>query len=709
MSGGYSIGVDIGGTFTDFVLLDEDSGSLRLHKKLTTPDDPARGAVEGLEELLEPAGVSLADCSTLVHGTTLVTNALIERRGVKTALLTTKGFGDVLEMGREQRYDIYDLFLQYPEPLVPRRWRAEVDERMTRDGEPLQVPDLQAVRGVLEDLLDEGVEAVAVCFLHSYRNSAHEGAVADAIRRDFPQLSISVSSEVVPEVREFERTSTTVCNAYVQPLVDRYLGHLEEELAARGFDGRFLLMQSSGGLAAPETVRRFPVRLLESGPAGGAAVAAFLSRALDIPELVSFDMGGTTAKVCLVRGGEPDLAAEMEAARVHRFKKGSGITVKAPVVDLIELGAGGGSIAGADRLGLLRVGPRSAGADPGPASYGLGGERPTVTDACLVLGYFDPNYFLGGTMRLDHPAAERALQGLGRELGLSTTEAAWGVYSVVCENMASAARVHIIEKGQDPRRFPMIAFGGAGPAHATRVARTLGAPEVVVPPVSGVASALGFLVTPASFEFARSRPGELRSLHWQEVAGLYDDMEENAREMLAASGVGPGRVRLERRAEMRLSGQFHDIEVPVPKGPLTKETAWRMAEAFDAEYRRLFHAVPPGYEPMVLNWRLRASGPEPGLRLQDVAALLAGGDGRANPSAPPRVLGSPKGRREAYFPEAGGYLEAPVYDRYELGDGFRAEGPVIIEEKESTVVANPGDVLEVDGLGNIRIQIGGGS
>ena len=709
MSGGYGVGVDIGGTFTDFVLLDEDSGNLRLHKNLTTPDDPARGAVEGLEELLEPARISLADCSTLVHGTTLVTNALIERRGVKTALLTTKGFGDILEMGREQRYDIYDLFLEYPEPLVPRRWRVEVDERMTHDGESLRAPDLQAVRGLLENLLDEGVEAVAVCFLHSYRNPTHEGAVADAIRRDFPQLSVSVSSEVVPEIREFERTSTTVCNAYVQPLVDRYLGRLEEELGVRGFDGRFLLMQSSGGLAAPSTVRRFPIRLLESGPAGGASVAAFLGKALGVQELVSFDMGGTTAKICLVRGGEPDLAAEMEAARVHRFKKGSGITVKAPVVDLIEIGAGGGSIAGSDRLGLLRVGPRSAGADPGPACYGLGGEQPTVTDACLVLGYFDPDYFLGGTMSLDIQAAGRALEGLGRELKLSTIEAAWGVYSVVCENMASAARVHIIEKGQDPRRFPMVAFGGAGPAHAARVARTLGATEVVVPPVSGVASALGFLVTPASFEFSRSRPGELRSLPWEEVVSLYDDMEEKARGSVAASGVSPGDVRLERRAEMRLSGQFHDIEVPVPEGPLSKETARRMVEAFEAEYRRLFHAVPPGYEPMVLNWRLRASGPEPGLRLQDVAASLTGAYGRADPSDSPLTLGSPKGRRKAYFPEAGGYVETPVYDRYQLRHGFRTNGPVIIEEKESTVVANPGDILQVDGLGNIRIEIGGSS
>jgi 5-oxoprolinase (ATP-hydrolysing) len=707
MSGSYHVGVDIGGTFTDFVLLDEGSGDLRLHKKLTTPDDPAQGAVEGLEELLEPAGISLAACRTLVHGTTLVTNALIERRGVRTALLTTKGFRDILEMGREQRYDIYDLFLEYPEPLVPRRWRVEVDERMTRDGESLQAPDLETVRGLLGGLLAEGVEAIAVCFLHSYRNPAHELAVANAIRQDFPGVSVSVSSDVVPEIREFERTSTTVCNAYVQPLVDRYLGRLEEELRARGFDGRFLLMQSSGGLAAPSTVRRFPIRLLESGPAGGASIAAFLGKGLGVRELVSFDMGGTTAKICLVRGGEPDLAAEMEAARVHRFKKGSGITVKSPVVDLIEIGAGGGSIAASDRLGLLRVGPLSAGADPGPACYGLGGEEPTVTDACLVLGYFDPDYFLGGTMSLDIHAAGHALEGLGRQLQLSMIEAAWGAYSVVCENMASAARVHIIEKGQDPRRFPMVAFGGAGPAHAARAARTLGATEVVVPPVSGVASALGFLITPASFEFSRSRPGELRSLPWEEVASLYDDMEEKARGTLAASGVSPGDVRLERRAEMRLSGQFHDIEVPVPKDLFSKETARRMVEAFEAEYRRLFHAVPPGYEPMVLNWRLRASGPEPGLRLQNVAASLAGTDGGADPSDSPITLGSPKDRRKAYFPEAGGYVETPVYDRYQLRHGFRAKGPVIVEEKESTVVTNPADVLEVDGLGNIRIEIGG--
>ena len=700
MTGTFGVGIDIGGTFTDLVLLDESSGGLSLHKRLTTPDDPARGAMEGLAELLDEAGVSLTDCGTLVHGTTLVTNAVIERRGARTALLTTAGFADLIEMGREQRYDIYDLFLRYPEPLVPRRWRVEVDERMTRDGETLRAPNVDGALRDVERLVEEGVESVAVSFLHSYRNPEHEQTVAGAVRERFPELSISVSSDVVPEIREFERTSTTVCNAYVRPVVDRYLARLESELRERGFGGRFLLMQSSGGLAAPETMRRFPIRLLESGPAGGASVAAFLGQALGMGDLISFDMGGTTAKVCLVRDGRPDLVSEMEAARVHRFKRGSGMTVSSPVVDLMEIGAGGGSIAKGDRLGLLRVGPRSAGADPGPACYGLGGDQPTVTDACLALGYFDPNYFLGGTMPLDPSAAGRTLEELGESLGIDTTEAAWGVYGIVCESMASAARVHVVEKGQDPRRFPLIAFGGAGPAHAARVARALGAPEVVVPPVSGVASALGFMVTPASFEFSRSHPGELRGISWEEASDIFEDMEDGARKTLAASGVLAEEVRLERRAEMRLSGQFHDIEVPVPEGPLDRGTAGIMEDSFARAYRKLFHAVPQGYEPMVLTWRLRASGPEIDLGMEGVAGSLAGANGTA--SRRPE-----KGTRRAYFPETEGYVETLVYDRYALAEGFRAEGPAIIEERESTAVVNPGDVVAVDGFGNLRITVGG--
>lgn len=700
MSENYGVGVDIGGTFTDFVLLDERTGALGLHKRLTTPDDPARGAMEGLSELLQDAGTSLEDCGTLVHGTTLVTNAIIERRGAKTALLTTRGFGDLIEMGREQRYDIYDLFLRYPEPLVPRRWRVEVAERMTREGEPLGAPDAGKVLRDVERLVADGVESVAVCFLHSYRNPEHERLVAEAIREGFSGLLVSVSSEVVPEIREFERASTTVCNAYVRPVVDRYLGRFESALRDRGFGGRFLLMQSSGGLADPQTMRRFPIRLLESGPAGGAAVAAFLGRALGVEDLISFDMGGTTAKVCLVQGGRPDLVTEMEAARVHRFKKGSGMTISTPVVDLMEIGAGGGSIAHNDRLGLLRVGPRSAGADPGPACYGLGGDRPTVTDACLALGYFDPGYFLGGTMPLDRSAAERTLKDLGESLGISETEAAWGVYGVVCESMASAARVHVVEKGQDPRRFPLVAFGGAGPAHAARVARALGATEVVVPPVSGVASALGFMVTPASFEFSRSHPGELRAMAWAEASGIFEEMEDRARTTLAASGVPAKEVILERRAEMRLAGQFHDIEVRVPDGPLDRGTAGIIEESFAKAYRHLFHAVPPGYEPMVITWRLRASGPEVGLCLEGVSESLTGSGGTGGGR-------SQKGTRRAYFPEAGGYVETRVYDRYALTEGFRTEGPAIVEERESTAIVNPGDVVEVDGFGNLRITVGG--
>jgi 5-oxoprolinase (ATP-hydrolysing) len=691
---GCRVGVDIGGTFTDLVLIDQ-GGGLRLHKVLTTPDDPAEGALSGLAELLDAHGLSLDACDTLVHGTTLITNAVIERRGVPTGLLTTRGFRDVLEMGTEQRYDIYDLFLRYPDPLVPRRLRLEVDERIAGDGGVVSPLDEDQVLTAAGELVAHGVGALAICFLHSYRNPDHERRAAALVREAFPELAVSVSCDVVPEIREFERASTTVCNAYVQPLIDRYLERLEGELRARGFRGRFFLMQSSGGLAGPETARAFPVRLLESGPAGGAMVAAFLGRGAGIEDLLAFDMGGTTAKMCVITGGRPDLAAEIEAGRVHRFKRGSGLPVKVPVLDLMEIGAGGGSLAGRSQLGLLQVGPRSAGADPGPACYGRGGEEAAVTDACLALGYLDPRYFLGGAMELDQAATMRALGRLGGSLGLGMAEAAWGVYQVVCESMASAARVHVIEKGRDPRRLPLIAFGGAGPLHAARVARALGAPEVVVPPVSGVASALGFLVAPATFEFSRSRPAELRQLDWGEVAALYGELEEQGRATLVAAGVPTEAVRFERSAEMRLSGQFHDIEVPVPDGRLDEAAAARLAEAFVAEYRRLYHAVLPGYEPLVLNWRLRALGPEPHVRVPPSSALAASGTAR-----PPRAC------RRAYFPEAGGFVETPVLDRYALAAGERVDGPAIVEERESTTIVNPGDRLLVDERGNLRIVIG---
>lgn len=686
------IGMDIGGTFTDYVLIDSQN-RLHLHKRLTTPGNPARGALAGLDELLQRSGFSLAQVEHIVHGTTLVTNAIIERQGARTALLTTRGFRDILEMGFEQRYDIYDLFLPYPEPLVPRAWRLEVDERITRDGEVLQSPDLAVVQQQVAQLVDQGLEALAIGFLHSYRNPIHEQQVARQIRQAFPQLSVSVSSEIVPEIREYERFNTTVANAYVQPLMNRYLDELTQVLTRQGFTGHFLLMQSSGGSATVEVARRFPIRFLESGPAGGALVTRFMGQQLNAPDLIAFDMGGTTAKASLIRDYQPEVAPLMEAARVHRFKPGSGLPVKAPVIDLIEIGAGGGSIAQLDSLGLLKVGPRSAGADPGPACYGLGGTFPTVTDAALILGYFDPGYFLGGTMTLSLEAARTAYQPLAQQLGVSVEEAAWGVYRIVCENMAQAARVHIIEKGHDPRRYSMMAFGGAGPAHAARVARILGSPEVLIPRVSGVASALGFLVAPLSFEFSRSYPIELRQANWAEVDHLYQQLEAQAHQVLQEAGVPLQQIRLERRADMRFSGQFHDLEVEIPNGPVEASLAPLLAQRFEEAYARLYHSVLPGYQPMVLNWRLRAVGPELQLDLEQPTTPQASAEGAL------------KGRRLVYYPEAGGPIEVPVYDRYRLQPGMELAGPAIVEEHESTTVVGVSDQVGVDHLGNLRIKV----
>ena len=691
--GSYRVGLDIGGTFTDLVLLDEATGELLVHKILTTPEDPARAALTGLEEICAAAGIAVGDVTVLVHGTTLVTNAIIERRGARTALLTTRGFRDILEMGKEQRYDIYDLFLRFPDPLVSRRHRLELDERVAADGEVLAPLDGGAVGRLAEQLAADGVEAVAVSLLHSYRNPANERAALEAIRAAAPRLAVSLSSDVVPEIREYERTCTTVCNAYVQPLLDRYVGRLESTLGERGFTGRFTLMQSTGGAVSPETARRFPIRLLESGPAGGALVAAFFGGPLGLSDVVGFDMGGTTAKICLIRDGRAAIAPEMEVARVHRFKRGSGLPVTVPTVDMMEIGAGGGSIAWVDSLGLLKVGPHSAGAEPGPACYGRGGREPTVTDACLVLGYFNEASFLGGTMPLDRPAAVAALERVGAPLRLDAVGAAWGIHQIVVESMAAAARVYLIERGQDPRRFALIAFGGAGPSHAARVAQILAMTEVIVPPASGVASALGLLVAPVSVELVHSLPGPLDALPWDRVAALYAEMEARGLTALAAAGVTPGAIVRERRAEMRLLGQFHDIEVPVPDGPLGAETAGRLAAAFEAEYRRRYGVFLADRPIQALNWRITVTGPRPDVRL------------RTGEPGPADAGGALQARRPAYFPETGGFVEAPVYDRARLRPGMRGDGPAIIEEREATTVVGPDDAFAIDAAGNLRLTV----
>ncbi len=690
----WRVGFDIGGTFTDFVLYDGTGRAVRLHKCLTTPDDPAQGALDGLAALLDGAGLALADIGDLVHGTTLVTNAIIERRGARVALLTTAGFRDILEMGTEQRYDIYDLFLRFPEPLVGRALRREVAERITRDGLVLTPLDLDQVRAELRALVAAGVEAVAVCFLHSYRNPVHERAVGDLIAAEFPHLVASLSSEVVPELREYERGTTTVANAFVQPLMDRYVRRLEAELARRGFAGRFSLMQSAGGLATPEMARRFPIRLLESGPAGGGLATALFGLTAGKPDVISFDMGGTTAKACLIQDGRAAIAPAMEAARVHRFKKGSGLPIKAPVIDMIEIGAGGGSIAELDAVGLLKVGPRSAGAAPGPACYGRGGTEPTVTDANLVLGYLDPGFFLGGRMALDKAAAEAALATLAGPLKLSAAEAAWGIYSVVCESMAAAARVHLVERGADPRRYAMVGFGGAGPAHAARVARILGVSEVIIPPASGAASALGFLAAPVSFEAARSAPQVLdEGVDFGAVNAVLDELEAQGRALLAEAGIQGDAVTVTRQAEMRLLGQVHEITVALPDGRLGPERLDELRRRFAEEYTRLYTHLYSGAVIQALSWRVLVAGPAPELG-------LGAGDAGSN------LRPAGKGRRPAYFP--GGFVDAEVYDRYALRPGDRIDGPAIIEEREATTVVPPGDSVEVDGSLNLRLTVGHG-
>jgi 5-oxoprolinase (ATP-hydrolysing)/N-methylhydantoinase A len=688
----WRIGFDIGGTFTDFILHDGETGALRLHKRLTSQPDPSEAALAGLEELCAEAGIALADVGELLHGTTLVTNAVIERRGAKLGMITTQGFRDVLEMGTEQRYDIYDLFLRFPAPMVPRARRLGVPERLDRDGKVITPLDRAAVRAALAALVRDGVEAVAVCFLHAYRNPMHEQAVAEIIRAEYPNLAVSLSSEVVAELREYQRFATTCANAYVQPLMDRYLGRLETELAARGFRGDFRLMHSAGGLVSASAARAFPIRLLESGPAGGGLATALFGELAGKPDALAFDMGGTTAKACLIEHGRAEIAPMMEAGRVHRFKKGSGLPIKAPAIDMIEIGAGGGSIASIDEVGLLRVGPHSAGSTPGPACYGRGGTQPTVTDANLLLGYYDPGFFLGGKMALDVEAARDAIGALGAKLGLSVEETADGIRKVVIESMAAAARVHLVEKGKDPRNYAMVGFGGAGPAHAAEVARALGMREVIIPPASGAASALGFLAAPLSFEAVRSHPVELTAdFDAAALAAVLRGLEAQGRARLAEAGVAEGDITVERSADMRLVGQMHEIAVGLPPGEITPARAEELRAAFVGAYAARYTTPPAGARFEAISFRVRCLGPVPKLSLE---GATAGGAGA-----------SLKGTRRAWF--AGGWHATPVHDRYALKPGETIAGPAIIEEREATTILAPGDTLRVDAARNLRITVAG--
>ena len=688
----HRVGIDIGGTFTDLVLIDDATGERAIGKFLTTPDDPSEAVEEGLRGLLEREEVDSSQLNTIIHGTTLVTNALIERRGAPTALLTTDGFRDAVAIGTEHRYDMYDIFLEKPEALVPRSLRYGIRERVLDDGSVLRELDEEQVRSVAGELLERGIGAVAVSFLHGFRNPAHEQRVVEILAEEAPGVAVSLSSEVSPEIREYERTSTTIANVYVRPLVERYLRKLEGRLRDLGFDGSFYVMLSNGGTASVETACRFPVRLLESGPAAGALAAAFHGKAAGFSDVLSFDMGGTTAKACLIDDGEPLTSTDFEVARVYRFKKGSGLPVKTSVIEMIEIGAGGGSIARVGPLGLPKIGPESAGADPGPACYGRGGEEPTVTDADLLLGYLDPNFFLGGRMTLDYGAAEKAIKKISDTLGLDPIEAAWGIHQVVDENMANAARVHAVERGKDPRKYLLLAFGGAGPVHAHRVARALGVPGFVAPLGAGTASAFGFLCAPLSFDLARSLYGRLDELDWDAANAALADMEDEGRELLQASGVPDEDVRVRRLGEMRYVGQGHEVGVRLPEGTLGPEDVENISEGYREEYRRLYRREGPDVPLETITWRVEVSAPRPEIPQEE---------GEVDPRP---LGGARKGKREIYLPESGGFTVVPVYDRYSLDPGAAFDGPAVVEERESTVIVGPDSHAEVDGARNLIVR-----
>jgi len=688
----YRIGVDIGGTFTDFVLLDTGSGKLEGFKLLTTPDDPSRAVFAGLQEIGRLFGVAPADVGTIVHATTLATNTLIEQRGAKIGLITTEGFRDVLEMRRETRYDDLDLAPEFPPPLAPRHLRQGVKERLLSDGSVHLPIDEADVRRVVTQLKNAGVETLAVCLLHASANPQHEAAVARIAAESFDPELVSISSQVQPEIREYERMCTTAANAYVQPRVRRYLASLTAGIAERGYRAPLYIMQSNGGFAGPSESSLFPVRLIESGPAAGAIAAADYGRESGCDDLISFDMGGTTAKIAVLKERSPRLASQMEVARVHRFKPGSGYPIRCPSIDLSEIGAGGGSIAAVDSLGLVRVGPRSAGASPGPACYGRGGSEPTVTDADLVLGYIEPEYFAGGRIKLDRTAAERAIRSrICEPLGLDLTRAAWGIHDIVNQNMATAARLHVLERGEDPRRYTLVAFGGAGPIHAHRVAAALGIRRVLHPYNAGVASARGLMVAPMAMDLVRTYHVRLESIDWAKVTQLYEEMEARAREVMgSAAGAHPTFTRI---GDFRYRGQGYEIQTTLPAGPYRESSHAAFQEAFQAAYEAIFGRRIANVAVELVNLRLFARGSQ-----LDTRIVAGGGYSGGKPAR--------KGERQVYFGETRDYVACGIYDRKRLNPGDGIEGPAILEEDDTSVVIAPGSRGVVDAASNVIVTIG---
>jgi N-methylhydantoinase A len=691
----YRLGCDIGGTFTDFVLLDDRTGEIRINKCLTTPSDPSDAVENGIRDLEKTVPGFVKELDEVIHGTTLVINSIIERKGARTGLITTKGFRDVLELGREIRYAPYDVFAEFPEPLIPRKFRLEVDERVRSDGSVIRPLDPEEARDVVQRLIHMGVESLAVCLINSFENPAHELVIKDMVEKAFPEIPVSISYEVLPQIREYERTSTTVTNAYVKPLTGRYLSRLSKRLESIGSKGKLFIMLSSGGITSVETAAEFPVRIIESGPTAAVISGQYYGKLFDIPEMFCFDMGGTTAKSCLIQKGVASVVPTFEVGRVQRFMKGSGLTIQVPVVDLMEIGAGGGSIAKVSKMGTLQVGPESSGAEPGPICYGRGGRDPGVTDADLLLGYLDENYFLGGDMRLDKEAARQGVEeSIAKPLGLSFIQAVWGIHDLINETMAGAAKTHIAEKGGNPGVATVIAFGGAGPVHAYGLAKKLGSPRLIVPPNAGVGSALGFFTAPRAFDLVRSHMAALATADFGQIEEIFREMEAEGARTLRKGGTAD-KIKFERSVDVRFVGQGSETNIPVMEpdfGRVKKET---IRNRFDEKYKNLYGRTYPESAVEFINFRVRASLPERLLQLPRMEKKEGSlGDAK-------------KGRRKAYSGIAGDFIPFTVYDRYKLFPGAGFEGPAIVEERESTVIVGEDASVSVDEFGFLWIDLEG--
>jgi N-methylhydantoinase A len=687
------LGCDIGGTFTDFVLVNGDTGEFQINKCLTTPGDPSDAVEQGILELLEREPGFMPKIDEIIHGTTLVINAIIERKGAKTGLITTKGFRDVLELGREIRYDAYDIFAEYPLPLVPRSLRFEVTERITSDGRVIQDLEEKDVQKVLSELLELGIESLAVCLLNSYENPVHEKKIQDMVKQLAPDLSLSTSFEVLPQIREYERTCTTATNAYVKPITARYLAKLSSRLETLGFNGKLFIMLSSGGITSVETAQQFPVRIIESGPTAAVIASQHYGRMFQIKDIFCFDMGGTTAKSCLIQKGHAGLVSTFEVGRVQRFKKGSGLPIQVPVVDLMEIGAGGGSIAKMSKMGLLQVGPESAGADPGPACYGRGGGNPTVTDADLLLGYLDPDYFLGGTMPLDREASEKAMAAkVAGPLGTSVEEAAFGIHDLINETMAAAAKTHIAEKGGNPNIVTISAFGGAGPVHAYGLAKKIGAPRILVPPLAGVGSALGFFTAPVAFDLTRSHRVALDDANLTEIERLFQELEKEGAAILQQADKDQSIV-FERTLMMRFVGQGAETDLSIERKPFDQWEKNQIRGFFDDAYKKLYGRTYPETPVEFVTFKLRASLPSREFRIPPLRQSTG------------KLADCTKGQRSAFSLVSKEYIPFTVYDRVKLFPGAVMPGPAIIEERESTIIVGEDANASVDEFGFVWINL----